>query len=51
MVGTRRRWKCVEEARSIWKYLATTMGRKLDIRLLIEKKNRQSGKENVSPIT
>jgi len=38
MVGAGRGWKCVEGTRNIWKYLATTMGRGLDMGSLVEKK-------------
>jgi hypothetical protein len=38
MVGTGKGWKLIEGTRNIWKYLATTMGRRLDMRSLIEKK-------------
>jgi hypothetical protein len=38
MVGTERGWKYIEGTGNVWKYLATTMGRRLDMRSLIEKK-------------
>jgi hypothetical protein len=38
MAGTGKGWKHIEETKSIQKYLATTIGRKLDMRSLIKKK-------------
>ena len=38
MVGTGKGWKHVEGSGSAQKYLATTIGRRLDMRSLIEKK-------------
>jgi hypothetical protein len=38
MVDAGRGWKCVEETRNIQKYLATTMGRGLDMGLSVKKK-------------
>jgi hypothetical protein len=38
MVGAGKGWKYVEGTGSVWKYLATTIGRKPDMRSLTEKK-------------
>ena len=38
MVGTGKGWKHVERTGSVQKYLATAMGRRLDMRSLIKKK-------------
>jgi hypothetical protein len=37
MVDTGKGWKCTEGIRSVKKYLATTMGEKLDMRSSIKK--------------
>jgi hypothetical protein len=39
MAGTGKEWKYVEETGSVRKYLATTMGRRLDMRSLIKEES------------